>query len=80
MHDPALLYQLEIDVGETYPIDPTSVEFTTAMATINKAAAAHKASLTPVPNQMALGNNPKYRVCCKNATRDIESGLEGKNE
>ena len=49
------------------------------MATINKAAAAHKASLTPVPNQMALGNDPKYRVCCKNA-RHVENGVNGKNE
>ena len=64
VHAPPLLYNVEMDVGESYPIDSASDEYSGALATITAAVAAHKASIKPVPNQMGMGTDPKYRACC----------------
>jgi arylsulfatase A len=64
VHDPPLLYQLEYDPSEDYPIDSKSSEYQDAMEIIQAAKAKHEATLTPVPNQMAMGGNDEYKLCC----------------
>ena len=63
-HEPPLIFQLENDPGESYPLDATSDEYKQANATLQAAAAAHRASIAPVPNQMSLGLNASLSVCC----------------
>ncbi len=63
-HDPPLIYNVEQDPGESYPLDPASAEYKAQRASIEAAMSAHEATLRPVPNQMASGLNPDLRVCC----------------
>ena len=51
---PPLIYQVENDPGETFPLDPTSDEYVRARGTIEAAVVVHKATVKPVPNMMAL--------------------------
>lgn len=62
--DPPLIFQIENDPSEAYPLDAQSGEYRVARATIEAAASAHKASIEHVPNQMSLGLNTSLRVCC----------------
>jgi len=71
VHNPPLLYNVEHDLGEMYPIQPSSDEYRTAIAEILDAKAAHEKTLTPVPNQMLLMDEPKLAVCCDNASKQI---------
>ncbi|XP_065178310.1 steryl-sulfatase-like [Sycon ciliatum] len=64
MHDPPLLYHVERDATEVYALDPKSTEYLSNMATIMAARQAHLASLKHVPNQMAMGEDPKQKLCC----------------
>lgn len=64
LHTPPLLYNVEHDLGEQYPIDPESDEYASAMATIEAAKQEHEATLSPVPNQMGLGKDEDTVVCC----------------
>ena len=61
VHDPPLLYQLEYDPSENYPIDSKSPEYEDAMETIRAAMKEHETTLKPVPNQMAMGGNDEYK-------------------
>jgi hypothetical protein len=63
-HSPPLLFHLEYDPSEAHPLDAASAEYATARARIEGAAAAHRASVTPVPNQQGLGQDSKLKVCC----------------
>eukprot|EP00041_Stephanoeca_diplocostata_P002266 m.25001 g.25001 ORF g.25001 m.25001 type:complete len:554 (-) comp13130_c0_seq2:1676-3337(-) len=62
-HDPPLLFNLDIDPGESFPIASNSAEYTTWRATIEAARDAHEKTLKTVPNQMAMGTNADYGVC-----------------
>ncbi|XP_062502846.1 steryl-sulfatase-like isoform X2 [Corticium candelabrum] len=64
IHNPALLYHLEYDPGENFPIDSKSSEYEEAMLVIEAAKKEHEATLKPVPNQMAMGGNDEYKLCC----------------
>ena len=46
-----------------YPLHPSSPEYPTANATFAEAVAAHVQTLTPVPNQIALGQDKARAVC-----------------
>eukprot|EP01064_Diplonema_japonicum_P006686 TRINITY_DN14529_c0_g1_i1.p1 TRINITY_DN14529_c0_g1~~TRINITY_DN14529_c0_g1_i1.p1 ORF type:complete len:560 (+),score=144.72 TRINITY_DN14529_c0_g1_i1:84-1682(+) len=63
VQNPPLLYNIEYDISETYPIDATSQEYQQVMAGINASRAAHIATITPVPNQMARGTSSQYDLC-----------------
>ena len=62
--DPPLLFQIEHDPFEQYPIDNTTTEYKQVRAAIDQARALHNATLLPVVNQNALGQNPDVQVCC----------------
>ena len=62
-HDPPLIYQIERDPGENYPLNPQLAEWQAANDTIEIAAEAHRQSIKQVPNQMAFPPNPSYGVC-----------------
>ena len=63
MHDPPLVYDLEQDPGENYPLDTNSAEYAAARARVQAGVDAHHASMTPVPNQMGMGLDPDRKVC-----------------
>jgi len=69
-HDPPLMFQLEKDPGELYPLSPKSEEYTHALAVILEAKAEHEATLTPVPNQIGMGNDKRYGQCCNRNSQE----------
>jgi len=69
-HDPPVMYNVEHDISEMYPIDPQSDEYRVALATIMLAKDEHEATLTPVPNQMAMGASSDYVSCCDPASQE----------
>eukprot|EP00927_Polykrikos_kofoidii_P079894 TRINITY_DN76730_c0_g1_i1.p1 TRINITY_DN76730_c0_g1~~TRINITY_DN76730_c0_g1_i1.p1 ORF type:complete len:559 (-),score=67.51 TRINITY_DN76730_c0_g1_i1:47-1723(-) len=64
IHSSPLLYNVEHDVGEMYPIDTNSDEYKEAMSVITRAKKEHEATMTPVTSQMGLGSNANLGVCC----------------
>ena len=63
-HDPPLLFQIENDPSERYPVDPLSGVYQAQRAIIEAAKSAHEKTVEDVPNQMALGSDPTYALCC----------------
>ena len=63
-HHPPLIYHIEHDPSENYPLSPETLEYKTAHDEITAAAEEHKKGVRPVPNQMLLGKDPKLVVCC----------------
>mmetsp|Transcript_105019 Transcript_105019/g.203382 ORF Transcript_105019/g.203382 Transcript_105019/m.203382 type:complete len:594 (-) Transcript_105019:78-1859(-) len=64
IHSKPLLFNVEHDPSEFYPLTPHSEEYKSALVAILKARKEHEATLVPVPNQMALGSEFALRVCC----------------
>merc|ERR1712110_443163 len=64
VHNPPLLYNVEHDLNEFYPIASSSDEYKAAMDIITKAKQEHEATLTPVPNQVAKGGKMSFATCC----------------
>lgn len=62
-HDPPLIFQIEKDPGENYPLSPNNPEYKAAHAVLEAAAEAHRGSIKQVPNQMAVAPDRKYEVC-----------------
>ena len=74
IQDPPLLFQIEADPSEQYPLDSKTAEYQHANATIHAAILAHVKGLEPVENQIALGNNNDYAVCgCPTKAGFVES-------
>jgi len=63
VHDPPLVFHLEQDPGENYPLDSASAEYAAARQLVQAGVDAHEASITQVPNQMGMGLNPDLKVC-----------------
>jgi len=63
-HDPPLLFNIEQDLSERLNISSTSDEYEGIRKKMENLREAHIQSVKPVPNQMALGSDPKYAVCC----------------
>lgn len=70
-HDPPLIYHIDNDPGENFPLSSTSAEYTSARSVIEAAIADHEARLKPVPNQIAMGKNPDLEVCCDRAKKCV---------
>jgi arylsulfatase A len=63
VQNPPLLFNLESDPGESYPIPSTSTEYKQAAATVLAAKIAHLQTISPVPNQNGRGSNPSFAFC-----------------
>lgn len=63
-HDPPLLFNVNHDPSEMYPLPSGGAEYKAALDVILAAKREHEASLTPVPNQVGLGDDPSLGVCC----------------
>ena len=63
-HDPPLMFHVDPDPGESFPLDPADPVYKAAREEMDGRVAAHKRSLRKVPNQIAMGNDPKLAVCC----------------
>lgn len=68
VRDPPLLYNVEHDPSEMYPLDSSSSEYQLAMEEIREAKLEHEATLVQVPNQISLGKDDRLRVCCSEDT------------
>lgn len=64
IHDPPLLFNVEQDVGEMYPLDTNSKEYKEAMEVITRAKKEHEATMLPVTSQMGLGQDKDLATCC----------------
>eukprot|EP00118_Oscarella_pearsei_P024950 m.307191 g.307191 ORF g.307191 m.307191 type:complete len:499 (+) comp41999_c0_seq1:36-1532(+) len=64
VHDPPLLFHVERDPSEQFTLSSSSDEYKEAMAKITAAKTEHEKTLTPVPNQMAMGSKDEYKLCC----------------
>ena len=63
-HDPPLMFHIDHDPGESFPLDPNDPAYISARANIEKHVVEHERTLESVPNQIALGNDPKLAICC----------------
>ena len=63
-HDPPLIYNLEFDPSEDWPLAPSSAEYQVARAAIEAANRSHQRTLRAVPNQMLRGTDPDLKICC----------------
>ncbi|EGD74433.1 hypothetical protein PTSG_05798 [Salpingoeca rosetta] len=69
-HDPPLMYQIENDPSENWPLDPASEEYKQQHKIITAAVDEHLRNLKPVPNQMAKGLNKDLIICgCPNSQK-----------
>ena len=57
--DAPLLFDLEVDPSEMHAIPKGTAIYKAHIPKILDAAAAHEASILPVPNQMRLGTDPQ---------------------
>lgn len=65
VHNPPLIFNIPFDPSETYPLSNSTAEYKAALATIQAAIAIHEATCPEcAPNQMALGGNTTFAVCC----------------
>jgi arylsulfatase A len=65
-HDPPLIYHIEHDPSEKYPLLASSTEYKNAQALIQTNVVAHQKNLRWVPPQMAKGKDPSLKICCTN--------------
>ena len=63
-HDPPLVYHIEHDPGENFPLGVGTEEYAAARAMIEAKAKAHRASIRSVPNQIAKGVRKDLQICC----------------
>ena len=63
-HDPPLIYHIEHDPGENFPLGAGTDEYVAARAKLDAKAAAHRASIKAVPNQIAMGVKKELQICC----------------
>jgi hypothetical protein len=61
--DTPVIFDVSRDWSENAPLSPASTEWKQAMSRCSAARAAHIKTITPAPNQMALGNNKEYAIC-----------------
>jgi len=76
-HDPPLIYHIEHDPSEKYPLDPKSQDYAGAHQDITAAVAVHNAGLVPgkmAPSEMLKGDDPSLKLCCSNAS---STGVDG---
>jgi len=61
-HDPPLLYDIEADPSEKYPLNTTM--YATVLQTVAQGLAAHNSGLVPAVNVLSLGQNVTVSPCC----------------
>ena len=64
IHNPPVLYNIEYDISESYPINNKSDTYATQINIIKNAAEAHIASIKPQTNEMARGSSADFDICC----------------
>ena len=55
---PPLVYQVEHDPGEAYPLDNSTTEYSQILTTISAATVEHQTTLSSVPNQVGESASP----------------------
>eukprot|EP01083_Nonionella_stella_P020771 57645_1 len=60
---PPLLFNIDWDPSESYPIDKTNANYQPIMEYLSQKREEALRSLRPVPNQMELGQNTDFEIC-----------------
>ena len=63
-HDPPLLFNVEHDPSERFPISSSSDVYKSQREIIEAAREKHEATVDRVPNQMQKGSNASLALCC----------------
>ena len=66
--NPPLIFHIEHDPSEKYPLLTSSDNYKTARAWIEKNVVEHQKKLKWVPPQMARGKDPSLAICCTNTS------------
>jgi len=65
-HDPPLIYNVEIDPSEIYPLNASN--YTSLLADFAVAVKKHNSTMEFGEDQMRKGSDPSVAVCCNRAT------------
>jgi len=71
VHHKPLIFNVEADPGEMFPIEVDSPEYNRSLASIMKAKRKHEASLVDVENQMAFPSDSGFQPCCSRSTHCV---------
>jgi len=73
LSDSPLIYDLDADPSEKWPLNANSDDYTQALNTILIAKAYHEAHVIPVVDQISLGSNSTYALCCDPYATDVSN-------
>ena len=65
--EPPLLYQLEHDPSERFPLDPTGAEYAWAMDAVLHAVRAHRGKMAARTPELDRANVESTSLCCPGA-------------
>jgi len=68
IHNPPLLFDVDQDPSELWPLNTTNSEYTGIVQAFQIAAAQHQKEMVFAVDQMSLGTNFSLAVCCNWAT------------
>lgn len=69
-YDPPLLFNIEQDISEKWPIHSTEDEYQKLLKIFTQIKFKHENELINVENQIAKGGSIKYRLCCDPNSKD----------
>ena len=79
-HDPPLIFHIDHDPGESFPLNPNDPVYKRARSIIDAKVQAHKKTMpSSVPNQIAKGANPDLQVCCNGSKSYDECNCNPEN-
>ncbi|KAM6151445.1 steryl-sulfatase [Rhynchocyon petersi] len=83
-HKPPLLFDISRDPRERNPLTPeTEPRFHEVLQAIQEAVARHRATLTPVPDQLSMGNllwKPWLQLCCESSGLSCQCDREKQDQ
>eukprot|EP00479_Gromia_sphaerica_P005068 TRINITY_DN16076_c0_g1_i1.p1 TRINITY_DN16076_c0_g1~~TRINITY_DN16076_c0_g1_i1.p1 ORF type:complete len:140 (+),score=35.72 TRINITY_DN16076_c0_g1_i1:349-768(+) len=62
-NNPPLVFNLDIDPSEEYPVDATSQEWIDAFIIIDAARTEHLSSIAVFPSEIGRGEDPNLQLC-----------------
>ncbi|KAH3767819.1 Arylsulfatase precursor [Pelomyxa schiedti] len=66
-HDPPLVFNVEVDPSEAYPLDTNDTTIQQVIVNCQAAVDQHKATMVPGHNQLKIAA-PQFTICCDEST------------